>query len=247
MPPPSEQEPVETQAANKSRNDDKTFLYQPITTDQRAQLGRLASVMSTSTTKVLSNEEGRLEKLDTLEGVDTGHPALNPQSDQFDVYKWVKFLLRSQYEEGVKWRRAGFVFKNLNVSGSGSALNLQKNVGSLLMAPFRASEYLGTRKQPEKHILRNFDGCVKSEEMLIVLGRPGSGCSTFLKTLCGELKGLNMDKNSTLHYNGVSQQQMMKEFRGEVVYNQCVSNSPSYRLMKNCSHVSGRLISTFLT
>jgi hypothetical protein len=34
------------------------------------------------------------------------------------------------------------------------------------------------------------------------------------------MHGLQVDKQSTIHYNGITQQQMMKEFKGEVVYNQ---------------------------
>jgi ABC-type multidrug transport system ATPase subunit len=38
--------------------------------------------------------------------------------------------------------------------------------------------------------------------------------------MCGELHGLEMDKDSTVHYNGIPQKQMMKEFKGEAIYNQ---------------------------
>ena len=103
-------------------------------------------------------------------------------------------------ENDVIGRRAGIVWKNLKVCGSGSAINLQKNVGSVLLAPLRASEYLG--KGPEKIILNDFEGVLKSGEMLVVLGRPGSGCSTLLKTLMGELHGLDVKSQSEIHYNG---------------------------------------------
>jgi ATP-binding cassette subfamily G (WHITE) protein 2 (PDR) len=103
-------------------------------------------------------------------------------------------------ENEVIQRRAGIVWKNLKVCGSGSAINLQKNVGSLLMAPLRFGEFFG--KGPEKTILNEFDGVLKSGEMLVVLGRPGSGCSTLLKTLMGELHGLDMKSQSEIHYNG---------------------------------------------
>jgi ATP-binding cassette subfamily G (WHITE) protein 2 (PDR) len=104
-------------------------------------------------------------------------------------------------ENEVIQRRAGIVWKNLKVCGSGSAINLQKNVGSLLMAPLRFGEFFG--KGPEKTILNEFDGVLKSGEMLVVLGRPGSGCSTLLKTLMGELHGLGMKSQSEIHYNGM--------------------------------------------
>ena len=97
-------------------------------------------------------------------------------------------------------RRAGVVWKNLKVCGSGSAINLQQHVGSPFLAPIRFGEFFG--KVSEKTILNDFEGVLKSGEMLVVLGRPGSGCSTLLKTLMGELHGLDMKAQSEIHYNG---------------------------------------------
>jgi len=111
-------------------------------------------------------------------------------------------MMRLVHENNVVERRAGIVWKNLKVCGSGSAINLQKNVGSLLLAPLRLGEFF--QKGPEKTILNEFDGVLKSGEMLVVLGRPGSGCSTLLKTLMGELHGLDMKSQSEIHYNGIS-------------------------------------------
>jgi ATP-binding cassette subfamily G (WHITE) protein 2 (PDR) len=34
------------------------------------------------------------------------------------------------------------------------------------------------------------------------LGRPGSGCSTFLKAISGDLYGLSLDPGSVINYNG---------------------------------------------
>jgi ATP-binding cassette subfamily G (WHITE) protein 2 (PDR) len=82
------------------------------------------------------------------------------------------------------------------------------------------------KKRP-KQILHGFDGLIKGGELLIVLGRPGSGCSTLLKTLCGELHGLMLGSNSTIHYDGIPQKQMKKEFKGEAIYNQEVSKPAS--------------------
>ncbi|KAK0127964.1 hypothetical protein ONS96_007461 [Cadophora gregata f. sp. sojae] len=127
-------------------------------------------------------------------------------------------LMRLMDQNNVVQRRAGIVWKNLRVCGSGSAINLQKNVGSLLLAPLRLGEFFG--KGAEKTILKDFEGCLKSGEMLVVLGRPGSGCSTLLKSLMGELTGLDMKEQSLVHYNGIPQKQMIKQFKGEIVYNQ---------------------------
>jgi ABC-type multidrug transport system ATPase subunit len=67
--------------------------------------------------------------------------------------------------------------------------------------------------------LHSFDGIIKAGELCVVLGRPGSGCSTLLKALTGELHGLEID-GSEVHYNGIEQHKVMKEFKGETVYNQ---------------------------
>ncbi|PBP23756.1 ABC-transporter [Diplocarpon rosae] len=165
-----------------------------------------------------ANAPGGLERRDTLAGVKLGDPVLDPGSAEFDVWKWSRMLMSLMDQNNVVQRRAGIVWKNLQVCGSGSAINLQKNVGSLFLAPLRFGEFFAPG--PEKTILKEFEGCLKTGEMLVVLGRPGSGCSTLLKSLMGELTGLDMKGQSEVHYNGIPQKQMVKQFKGEIVYNQ---------------------------
>ena len=54
--------------------------------------------------------------------------------------------------------------------------------------------------------------------MLVVLGRPGSGCSTLLKTISGETHGFFIDESSELNYQGIPKEMMHKDFRGECMY-----------------------------
>lgn len=199
---------------------DKDAAYEPIQPGDRETLMRLATNRSQLSHSHTTSTGNDLERRDTLAGIELGDPILDPNSPQFDLYKWLRMFMRLLDEEEIRVKRAGIVFKNLNVSGSGAALNLQKNVGSFFMAPLRLNEYFNFGKKPVKHILNNFDGVMKSGELLIVLGRPGSGCSTLLKSMCGELHGLHVDDGSVIHYNGITQKQMLKEFKGEVVYNQ---------------------------
>ncbi|RFU25670.1 hypothetical protein B7463_g10669, partial [Scytalidium lignicola] len=152
-------------------------------------------------------------------GIDSEDPALDPTSTSFDVEKWVRTVLYIADKANVKFRRASVAFKNLTVSGSGSAAHYQLTVASVLMAPFRLQEYFSFGKRPEKKILNSFDGVIKSGEMLLVLGAPGSGCSTFLKTIAGQLHGLEISKKSVVHYNGIPQKDMIRQHKGEVVYN----------------------------
>jgi ATP-binding cassette subfamily G (WHITE) protein 2 (PDR) len=171
----------------------------------RRELKEIGAIPSDTTVGV-SDASKRMEltRIATeLHDIDFGDPVLDPTSPNFDVYKWAKTVMRAADKAGVKFRRASFAFKNLVVSGSGSTVRFQANVASVFMAPFRVHEYVNFGKKPEKAILNSFDGVIKPGEMLLVLGRPGSGCSTFLKAVSGELHGLKVDKDSKLDYNGL--------------------------------------------
>lgn len=112
------------------------------------------------------------------------------------------------------------MFKDLTVSGTGDAVQMQETVDSVLTGPLKPGQFFRFGKKAPKKILNRFDGVLGAGELLIVLGRPGSGCSTLLKTTCGELSGLSLDKDSVVSYDGISQPQMKKEFKGEAIYNQ---------------------------
>ena len=149
-----------------------------------------------------------------------GDPALDVQSGSFDPVKWLRSFLNNFHDQDGTPKNTGILYKSLDVYGSGSTLQIQQTVGSYFLAPMRFRELLRSSKKQARHILHNFDGVLQSGELLIVLGRPGSGCSTLLKTMCGELFGLRIGEDSKFHYNGISQDRMMKEFKGEIVYNQ---------------------------
>jgi ATP-binding cassette subfamily G (WHITE) protein 2 (PDR) len=108
-----------------------------------------------------------------------------------------------QDPEAPPMRTAGVAFRNLNVFGFGTATDYQKSVGNVLLESVSlVRQALGLAKQRRIDILRGFEGVVYAGEMLVVLGPPGSGCSTLLKTISGETDGLNIDHESYLNYQG---------------------------------------------
>jgi hypothetical protein len=110
---------------------------------------------------------------------------LSPGSGSFDVKTWVRAVLNVQDRDPERYprRTAGVSFRNLSAYGFGSSTDYQKDVGNVwLDTGGLARKLLGREKKHRIDILRNFDGLVKSGETLVVLGRPGSGCTTFLKT-----------------------------------------------------------------
>ncbi|KAB8235266.1 ABC-2 type transporter-domain-containing protein [Aspergillus alliaceus] len=161
----------------------------------------------------------RLGQVLSTQGKDD--PQLDPNSPEFDHRRWAHSVLKLMHQSGIEPPRQGVVFKDLQVSGSGSALQYQETVLSTFTIPFRkASRAISGQKQaPRRQILRGFDGLLEGGELLLVLGRPGSGCSTLLKTICGRMGGLSLEPESTIHYNGIGYEEMIKHHRGDIAYN----------------------------
>lgn len=132
---------------------------------------------------------------------------------------------RQQHSEDEHTRHAGVVFRNLTVKGVGLGASLQPTVGDIFLGLPRLVQNLFTQgpkaafaRPPVRDLLHDLNGCVRPGEMLLVLGRPGSGCSTFLKTFCNQRAGY-ADVQGEVTYGGVDAKRMAKDFRGEVIYN----------------------------
>ncbi|KAL4809544.1 ABC-2 type transporter-domain-containing protein [Aspergillus unguis] len=213
------QQQYRTRQRSRVDEDDSTF-FDEINPGGKAELTRIASDFQRRNTVTSAASDRGIQRMDTVDEMALEDPAFDPTNDQFDHYKWARKMMKLIDKEGFpRPPSIGISFRNLNVSGSGSALQYQDTVASLLTVPLRLNELL-FKRSPERHILHDFNGLIRSGELLIVLGRPGSGCSTFLKSLCGELHGLKLGKSSQIQYGGVPMEKMLKEYKGEVLYNQ---------------------------
>lgn len=150
----------------------------------------------------------------------TGDSKLNPHSEHFNGKAWAKAMLNTHLRDPKAYplRTAGLAFRNLNAFGYGAATDYQKDVFNILLETWGFVQNILRINRRRIDILRNFEGVVNAGEMLVVLGPPGSGCSTFLKTIAGETHGFTVDPNSYLNYQGISAKQMHKDFRGEAIY-----------------------------
>ena len=140
-------------------------------------------------------------------------------SNNFKPKAWTKALLKLYHESGTfVGRSAGIVFRDLTAYGHGSGTDYQESVGNIGLQAFGMAASLIGSGPKRIDILRSFDGLVEAGEMLIVLGPPGSGCSTFLKTIAGDTHGFQLEQESYINYQGVSYKQMHSDFRGEAIY-----------------------------
>lgn len=117
-------------------------------------------------------------------------------------------------DEGA-YRRLGVTWKELTVNVAGSGLAVQENVLSQFNIPKLAQE--SRRKPPLRAILNNSHGCVKPGEMLLVLGRPGSGCTTLLNMLANQREGY-ADVTGQVYYGAMTASEATR-FRGQIVMN----------------------------
>ena len=66
----------------------------------------------------------------------------------------------------------------------------------------------------ELWLIFNLKGCVRPGEMLLVLGRPGSGCSTFLKVIGNQRSGYESVEGD-VRYGGTDSVSMARKYRSE--------------------------------
>ncbi|KUI58463.1 ABC transporter CDR4 [Cytospora mali] len=124
-----------------------------------------------------------------------------------------------QRQRDKKRLQLGVSFQDLECHGFISSATFQHTAISYAAALPRFIAGLFSRQPPRRvQILRNFDGHIKPGEMLLVLGRPGSGCSSFLKVLSGDTHGIHIGERTRINYAGISYDQMHRDFKGESIY-----------------------------
>ncbi|KAK4892312.1 Multidrug resistance protein [Elasticomyces elasticus] len=141
---------------------------------------------------------------------------LDPDSESFRAQDWAKAFYNVRYnsDDALPPRSAGVAFRNLSVGGVGFPTDFQSSVGNFVL---KLPAVFG-RGRSDIAILRNLDGILQPGEQLCVLGPPGSGCSTLLKTIAGETYGFTVDPASEINYHGIPAHHMATTFKGEATY-----------------------------
>jgi ABC-type multidrug transport system ATPase subunit len=110
-------------------------------------------------------------------------------------------------------RRLGLTWKNLTIKGTAAGGTINENVASQFFPSFlRKDKFAATSV---KTIINNSSGCVKPGEMLLVLGRPGAGCTSLLKVLGNRRKGFK-EIEGQVFYGSLSHQEA-EQYRGQIV------------------------------
>ncbi|KND90614.1 ABC transporter CDR4 [Tolypocladium ophioglossoides CBS 100239] len=214
-------DPTKTQATSLTEADDKTSPAETLgksddDSSAEAEMARRSSVVQALARSYSRASQAAPGQSPFLAGADS---PLNPSSPSFSAREWAKAIVELVSQDGAAFRSAGVCFQNLNVYGYGAATDYQKDVANIWLSVAGLARTLtGSSDRRRIDILRQFDGFVHKGEMLVVLGPPGSGCSTFLKTIAGELNGLYVDDGSYFNYQGMTAKEMHSRHRGEAIY-----------------------------
>ncbi|KAK4065047.1 uncharacterized protein Triagg1_8683 [Trichoderma aggressivum f. europaeum] len=127
-------------------------------------------------------------------------------------------LIQQQEREtaaGFKKRELGVTWENLTVEVPAASASVKENQFSQYNIPQLIKDW--RQKPPMKCILKDSHGCVKPGEMLLVLGRPGSGCTTLLKMLSNRREGYH-NITGDVRFGNMTEQEAA-QYRAQIVMN----------------------------
>jgi ATP-binding cassette subfamily G (WHITE) protein 2 (SNQ2) len=124
---------------------------------------------------------------------------------------------------GIKLKQIGVFWDDLTVRGIGGTRNYVKTFPMAFVSFFNIYQTVRSifgwvGKGREVDILKSFRGLLKPGEMVLVLGRPGSGCTTFLKVISNQRYGYT-GISGDVRYGPFTADSFSKRYRGEAVYN----------------------------
>lgn len=140
---------------------------------------------------------------------------LPEKEDRWHLTEKIEEFNQRDLASGFKPRQLGVTWDNLTVKATSAEAAINENFASQFdlrqhLSRFRRDTSLQT-------ILDQSHGCVKPGEMLLVLGRPGSGCTTLLKMLSNRRAGYQ-EVDGEIRFGDMSHEEADK-YRGQIVMN----------------------------
>ncbi|KAI0031252.1 ABC-2 type transporter-domain-containing protein [Vararia minispora EC-137] len=153
-----------------------------------------------------------------------------PEESAFNLREYLQSSNDAHQAAGIAHKHVGVVWQNLQVEIFGG-LDFKAYITTFDVAVLRSgltlfmwfwtliSAYFPKKNVPTTPIIHKESGVAKPGEMVLVLGCPGSGCSTFLKAIANQ-RGEYAEVSGDVRYAGIDAREMAKFYKGEVVYNE---------------------------
>ncbi|KAK2739302.1 bmr1-like protein [Colletotrichum kahawae] len=189
-----------------------------------AELQRELSGLSRASRVNSRNSRRKSEDVEkTVANVNSATPSSDTDGEQFDLEAVLRGGVEAEREAGIRPKHIGAYWDGLTVTGIGGTTNYVKTFPDAFVDFFDyvtpVMKMLGLgKKGVEATLLDHFKGVCKPGEMVLVLGKPGSGCTTFLKTIANQRAGFT-SVTGDVRYGPFTADEF-KRYRGEAVYNQ---------------------------
>ncbi|KAG4425656.1 hypothetical protein IFR04_001118 [Cadophora malorum] len=193
-------------------------------------LKRITTAGTRRSQKVRTNEpDPDLEAQDGEKPEGKDEEAAEEEED-FELGEFLKDGHFEKRQEGRSAKKVGVVYKHLTVQGVGATTTFVKTLPNAILGTFGPdlyallSRFIPVLPRPgsqgeRRNLVNDFTGVVRDGEMLLVLGRPGSGCSTFLKAVSNKREGF-AGVEGEVSYGGIPASEQIKKYKGEVNYNE---------------------------
>lgn len=170
-----------------------------------SRINSLARTLSRRTKEGSENDDGSEVKSDI---------------NGFDAHGILSGMVTDASAQGIHSRETGVIMEDVGAEGDDESALEGVTFGNILLLPLTIYKGIKAKKnQKMRKILRGVNILARPGEMVLVLGRPGAGCSSTLKTAAGVIDQFAGGVSGEISYNGISQDEMMKHFRSDVIYN----------------------------
>ncbi|KAI9363806.1 ABC-2 type transporter-domain-containing protein [Pilaira anomala] len=142
----------------------------------------------------------------------------NAVEEDFNLSDFLHGMSNKSIEAGYQPKHLGVIWKNLIVEGLGCDANTIPTVISGFVKALQFWKFFGFGAQKStKVILKDISGFCKDGEMLLLLGRPGSGCTTLLKII-SNMRSSFTDVKGSVSYGGFDYKDFDRKFHGQTCY-----------------------------
>jgi ABC-type transport system involved in cytochrome bd biosynthesis fused ATPase/permease subunit len=138
--------------------------------------------------------------------------------ENFDLELLLKYLRDRSAEQGIESANAGVAFRDVTCWGIDASAANGPSVTEMSLQYLQFWKMFKKDNRPQRKIIQNFIGVLEPGEMVLCLGKPGAGCSSLLKSVAGEIGNFTKVEGN-FSYDGLDQEEMMKKYKGYVVYN----------------------------
>ncbi|KJZ78583.1 hypothetical protein HIM_01974 [Hirsutella minnesotensis 3608] len=182
-----------------------------------AHLQREFTGVSRASRRDTGKRSGDPEK--AISGID--EPDGSDEGSVFDLETALRGDLAAGQAAGIRAKHLGAYWDGLTVRGVGGTANYVQTFPNAfvdffdVITPLLGLLRLGP-KPAEATLLDGFQGVCRPGEMVLVLGKPGSGCTTFLKTIANQRYGYTGVTGEVLYGPWTARE--FEKYRGEAVY-----------------------------